>query len=98
MNKNAPKLQKCWTHKTAFKIMSNMLKQPYFFYSQLSTIPQEALARFCLSTNFSLSVFISYVAPTRLSTSYAYSVTKIRNRNLNVIASSQTGYPPLNLA
>ena len=31
MNNIAPKLQKCWTHKIAFKIVSKMLKQPNFF-------------------------------------------------------------------
>ena len=31
MNYIAPKLQKCWTHKTAFNIISKMLKQPISF-------------------------------------------------------------------
>ena len=31
MNNIAPKLQKRWTHKFAFKIISKMLKQPNFF-------------------------------------------------------------------
>ena len=31
MHNIAPKLQKCWTHKIAFKIISKMLKQPNFF-------------------------------------------------------------------
>ena len=34
MNNIAPNLQKCWTHKIAFKIISEMLKQPNFFQSQ----------------------------------------------------------------
>ena len=34
MNNIAPKMQKCWTLKIAFKIISKMLKQPNFFYSQ----------------------------------------------------------------
>ena len=35
MNNIAPKLQKCWTHKIGFKIVSKMLKQPNFlaFYT-----------------------------------------------------------------
>ena len=31
MNNIAPKLQKCWTHKIAFKIIFKTLKQPNFF-------------------------------------------------------------------
>ena len=31
INNIAPKLQKRWTHKIAFKIISKMLKQPNFF-------------------------------------------------------------------
>ena len=81
MNNIAPKLQKSWTHKTAFKIISKMLKQPNFFYSQPSTLPKDAPAKFYLSTIFGLSFMISSVAPTR-STSYAYLITKIGNRNL----------------
>ena len=46
MNGNAPKLQKCWTHKIAFEIILKMLKQPNFFYSRPSTHPKEALAKF----------------------------------------------------
>ena len=84
MNNIAPKLQKCWTHKIAFKIISKMLKQPNFFYSQPSTPPKEALANCYLSTTFGLSFIISSVAPTRSSTSYAYLITKIENHNLKV--------------
>ena len=43
MNNIAPKLQKCWTHKIAFKIISKMLKQPNFFHSQPSILPKEAM-------------------------------------------------------
>ena len=78
----APKLQKCSTHNTAFEIISNMLKQPNFFHSQPSTLPKDAPAKFYLSTAFGLSFMINSVAPTRASTSYAYSFTKIGNRNL----------------
>ena len=49
-----------------------MLKQPNFFYSQPSTLPKEALAKFYLSMTFGLSFMISSVAPTRWLTSYAY--------------------------
>ena len=59
--------------------IKNMLKQPNFFYSQLSTLPKGALAKFYLSTTF---VMISSVAPNRSSTFYAYLITKIENRNL----------------
>ena len=68
MNNIAPKLQKCWTHKIAFKVISKMLKQPHFFHSQPSTLPKEALVKFYLSMTFSLSFMISSVAPTRSST------------------------------
>ena len=58
----APKLQKCSTHKIAFEIISKMLKQPNFFYSQPSKLPKDALAKFYLSTTFGLSFMISSVA------------------------------------
>ena len=64
MNNIAPKLQKCWTHKIAMKILSKMLKQPNLFDSQSATLP-DALANFYLSTTFGLSFIISSVAPTR---------------------------------
>ena len=82
-NNTAPKLQKCWTHKIALKIISNMLKQPNFFHSRLSTLPKDAPAKFYLSTDFDFKSFrISSVAPTRSLTFYAYLITKIGNRNL----------------
>ena len=82
MNNIAPKLQKCWTHKIAFKNISKTLKQPNFFYNQPSTLPKEALAKFYLSTIFSLTFKISSVAPIRSLTFYVYLITKIGNRNL----------------
>ena len=85
MNNNAPKLQKRWTHKIAFKIISKILKQPNFFQSWPSTLPKDAPAKFYLSTTFGLRLMISSVAPTRLSTFYAYLITKIGNRNLNYL-------------
>ena len=78
-------MQKCCTHKIAFKIISEMLKQPNFIYNQPSTLPKESLAKFYLSMISGLSFMISSVAPTRSLTSYAYLVTKIGNRNLNVL-------------
>ena len=74
MNNIAPKLQKCWAHKIAFKSTSKMLKQPNFFNSQPSTLPKEALAKLYLLA-FGLSFMISSVAPTRSSTSCAYLIT-----------------------
>ena len=65
MNNIAPKLQKCWTHKLAMKILSKMLKQPNLFHSQSATLPKDARANFYLSTTFGLSFMISSVAPTR---------------------------------
>ena len=41
-----------------------MSKQPNFFDSQSSTLPKEALAKFCLSMTLGLSFMISSVAPT----------------------------------
>ena len=67
MNNIAPKLQKCWTHKIAFKIISKMLKQPNFFQSKPSTLPKDTPAKFYLSTTFGLHLMISSVAPTRSS-------------------------------
>ena len=49
-NNIAPKLQKCWTQKIAFKIIPKMLKQPNFFYGQPSALPKETLSKFYLST------------------------------------------------
>ena len=82
MNNIAPKLQKCWAHKIAFKIISKILKQPKFFYSQPSTLPKDAPVKFYLSTTFGLIFMISSVTPTRLSTFYSYLITKIGNRKL----------------
>ena len=84
MNNVALKLQKCWTHKIAFKIISKMLKQPNFFHSWRSTLPKDAPLKFYLSTTFGLSFMRRSVAP-RLSTSYAYLITKIGNRNLKQV-------------
>ena len=77
MNNIAPKLQKCWTQEIAFKIIQKMLKQPNLFYSQPSTLPKVALAKFYISTTFVLSFMIRSVAPSRSSTFYAYLITKI---------------------
>ena len=85
MNNIAPKLQKRWTHKISFKIISKMLKQPNFFKSQPSTLPKDAPAKFYHSTTFGLPLMISSVAPTRLSTFNAYLITKIGNINLKGI-------------
>ena len=85
MNNIALKLQKCWTHKIAFNIVSKMPKQPNFFQSWPSTLPKDTPAKFYLSTTFGLHLMIRSVAPTRLSTFYAYLITKIGNRNLNAI-------------
>ena len=88
MNNIAPKLQKCWTHKIAFKIISKMLKQPDFFYNQPSTLPKEALAKVYLTTTVGLTFMISSVALIRSSTFYAYLITKIGNRNLKYLRST----------
>ena len=39
-----------------------MLKQPNFFYSQPSTLPKEALAKFYLNSTFGLSFMLRSVA------------------------------------
>ena len=83
MNNIAPKLQKCWTHTTAFNIIKK-LKHPDFFYSQPSALPKNATAKFYLSTTSGLNIMISSVANTRLSTSYKYLIAKIGNRILSV--------------
>ena len=89
MNNIAPKLQKCWTHKIAFKIVSKMVKQPNFFQSWPSTLPKDTPAKFYLSTTFGLRLMISSVAPTRLSAFYAYLITKIGNRNLKCLIANR---------
>ena len=85
INNIASKLQKCWTSKIAFKVISKMLKQPDFFYSQPSSLPKDAPAKFYLSTT--LSFMTRSVAPTRSSTSYAYLISKFGNRNLKYYSS-----------
>ena len=54
MNNIAPKLQKYWTRKIAFRIISKVLKQPNFFYNQPSTLPEDAAAKFYIPTTFGL--------------------------------------------
>ena len=85
MNNITPKLQKCWTHKIASNIMSESNQISFTVYSQPSTLPKDAPAKFYLSTTFGLSFMISSVAPNQSSTFYAYLITKIGNRNLNLI-------------
>ena len=46
MNNIAPKVQKCLTYKITFKIILKNAKTAKFFYSQPSTLPEEALAKF----------------------------------------------------
>ena len=78
-----------------------MLKQPNLFQSWPSTLPKDAPAKFYLSTTFGLRLMISSVAPTRLSTFYAYLITKIGNRNLKNATleffSTRFGWIPLRL-
>ena len=85
INNIAPKLQKCWTQKIAFKIIPKIPKKPNFIYSQPSTLPKEALAKLYLFTTFGLCFMISSLALTRSSTFYAYLIIKIGNRNLKKI-------------
>ena len=91
MNNVALKLQKCWRHKIAFKIISKMLKQPNLFHSQPSTLPKKAPAKFHPSTVSGLNFMISSVAPTRSSTFCAYLITKIGNRNVNMFCGRSLG-------
>ena len=63
MNNIEPKLQKCWTQKISFNIISKMLMQQTFFHSQPSALLNDAPAKFQLSTTFGLSFMISSVAP-----------------------------------
>ena len=62
-----------------------MPKRSNFFYSQLSTLPKEALAKFYLSTGFGLSFMISSVAPNPIVDFLRIInlIAKIANRNLN---------------
>ena len=82
MNNIAPKVQKRWTDKIAFKIILKMLKQSNFFQSQPFILPKDTPAKFYLSATFGLRLMISSVAPTCLSTFYTYLITKIGNHNL----------------
>ena len=71
MNNIAPKLQKFCKQ----QIILKMLKQQNFFQSQPSTLPNNVPAKFYLSTTLGLICTISFVAPTRSSTFYAYLIT-----------------------
>ena len=82
MNNIAPKLQQCYTQKIAFKIIFLNAKATKFLLQSAFYTSKKGLAKFSLSTTFGLSFMISSVAPTRSSTSYAYLITKIGNRNL----------------
>ena len=70
INNIEPKLQKFWTHKIAFESYRRCQNKPNFLYSEPSTLPKDAPAKFYLSTTFGLSFMIRSVAPTRLSTFY----------------------------
>ena len=66
MNNIAPKLQKCWTHKISFIYRSykKILKQQNLFYSQPSTLPKEAFAKFYLSIyNFWFKFYDNFCVP-----------------------------------
>ena len=63
MNSIAPKLQKCWTHKIAFKIIPNMLKQPNFFHNQPSTLPEDTPEKFYLSMTFGFKFYDKLCSP-----------------------------------
>ena len=83
MNNIAPKLQKCWTQKVVFKIVSKMLKQQISFTVSLLHFQRTHLQWFTFLQPFISSFMISSVAPTRSSAFYAYLITKIGKRNLN---------------
>ena len=70
-----------------------MTNQPNFFHSQPSTLRKDAPAKFYLPTTFGLSFMISSVAPARSSTSYAYLITKIGNRNLKKMNCQENNKP-----
>ena len=71
MNNIAPKLQKCWTHKIVFKIISKMLKQPNFLQSAFYA-SKGSTCKVLPFYDFWLSFIISSVAPNRSSTFYVY--------------------------
>ena len=78
------KLQKCWTHKIAFKIISKMLQptetkfllQSAFYTSKGSTC--EVLPLY----DFWFKFYDKFCNPYPITTFYAYLITKIGNRNL----------------
>ena len=86
MNNIAPKTAKMLdTKNIALNIISKMLKQPNFFYSQPSTLPKDAPAKFYFSTTFGLSFMISSAAPARSSTFHAYLNLNLFTRLFSVI-------------
>ena len=82
MNNIEPKLQKCWTLKIAFKIISKMLKQPNF--SELAFYTSEGHTYKVLSFyDFWFTFNDKFCSPYPIVDFYAYLITKIGNRNLN---------------
>ena len=84
MNNIAPKLQKYWTHKIAFKIIIKNTKATKFLSQSAFYTSKGSTCKVLPFYNFWFKLMISCVAPTRSSTFYAYLITKIGNCNLKV--------------
>ena len=68
MNNIAPKLQKMLdTQNCLQSISKNAKKKTNFFYSQPSTLPKNATAKFYFSMTVGLSFMIGHAGPTRSS-------------------------------
>ena len=91
MNNIAPKLQKCWTHKIAFKIISKMLKQPNFFLELAFYTSEGHTCKVLSFYDFWFTFNDKFCSPYPIVDFYAYLITKIGNRNLkSTISNSLT--------
>ena len=82
MNNIAPKLQNtqnCLQN----RIKNAIYKATKFLFQSVFCTSKGSTSMFYLSMAFGLSFVISSVAPTQLSTFYAYLIARIGKRNLN---------------
>ena len=84
MNNIAPKLQKCWTHKIAFKSISKMLKSKRTkFLLELAFYTSEGhICKVLSFHDFWFTVNDKFCSPCPIVDFYTYLITKIGNRNL----------------
>ena len=80
MNNIAAKLQKCWTHKIAFNIISKMLKQPNYLQSDICTSEGST----CKVLPFYDLFYDRFCSPNLIVNFLLMLITEIENCNLNL--------------